>query len=127
VWSIQRVVAKKSLRLLLVEDHADSAELLAELLASRGHHVRVAGTARDALARAAEEPFDLVVSDVGLPDGSGYELMATLRDRHALKGIALTGARISDAANSSGFIAVLTKPIALRTLEQTLEDVASRL
>lgn len=127
MWSIGRVVAKKSLRLLLVEDHADSAELLAELLSSRGHHVRIAATAHDALARAAEEPFDLVVSDVGLPDGSGYELMATLRDRHALKGIALTGARITDAVAGSGFVAYLTKPIALRTLEETLEAVASRL
>ena len=121
------MVAKKSLRLLLVEDHADSAELLAELLASRGHIVRVAGTAHDALACAAKETFDIVVSDVGLPDGSGYELMAQLRDRHALKGIALSGARFTDAAASSGFVAYLTKPIALRTLEDTLEDVASRL
>ncbi len=121
------MVAKKSLRLLLVEDHADSAELLAELLVSRGHHVRVASTASDALARAAEETFDLVVSDVGLPDASGYELMAKLRDRHALRGIALTGTRMTDAAASSGFVAYLTKPIALRTLEETLESVAARL
>ncbi|MBV8757351.1 MAG: response regulator [Deltaproteobacteria bacterium] len=121
------MVAKKPLRLLIVEDHVDSAELLAELLVSRGHHVRIAGTASAALARAAEEPFDLVVSDVGLPDASGYELMAKLRDRHALKGIALTGTRTTDAAAASGFVAVLTKPIALRTLEETLETVAARL
>ena len=121
------MVAKKSLRLLLVEDHADSAELLAELLASRGHHVRIAGTASDALAFAAKETFDLVVSDVGLPDATGYELMAKLRDRHALKGIALTGTRITDAAEGSGFVAYLTKPIALRTLEEALETAAARL
>lgn len=121
------MVAKKSLRLLLVEDHADSAELLAELLVSRGHHVRIAGTARDALARAAEEKFDIVVADVGLPDATGYELMAKLRDRHALKGIALTGTMNTDAAAASGFVAYLTKPIALRTLEETLESVAARL
>jgi CheY-like chemotaxis protein len=121
------VVAKRSLRLLLVEDNADSAEILAELLVSRGHHVRIASTASDALACAAEESFDLVVSDLGLPDGSGYELMAMLRDRHALRGIALTGARITDAAATSGFVAYLTKPIAIRTLEETLETVAARL
>ena len=79
-WSSGLVVAR-SLRLLLVEDHPDSAELLAELLESKGHTVRIAATASDALARAAEETFDLVVSDVGLPDGSGYELMQKLRDR----------------------------------------------
>lgn len=117
------LVVARSLRLLLVEDHPDSAELLAELLESKGHTVRIAATATDALARAAEEPFDLVVSDVGLPDGSGYELMQKLRDRFALRGIALTGTRMTDQMADSGFIAFLTKPIALRTLEQTLENV----
>jgi CheY-like chemotaxis protein len=120
-------VVAKSLRLLLVEDHADSAELLAELLTSRGHTVRIAGTASDALACAAEEPFDLVVSDVGLPDASGYELMQQLRDRFALKGIALTGTRETDRVKAAGFVAFLSKPIALRTLEQTLASVAADL
>jgi two-component system CheB/CheR fusion protein len=120
-------VVAKSLRLLLVEDHADSAELLAELLTSRGHTVRIAGTASDALARAAEETFDLVVSDVGLPDASGYELMQQLRDRFALKGIALTGTRETDRVKAAGFVAFLSKPIALRTLEQTLASVAADL
>ena len=120
-------VVAKPLRLLLVEDHADSAELLAELLTSRGHTVRIAGTASDALACAAEEPFDLVVSDVGLPDASGYELMQQLRDRFALKGIALTGTRETDRVKAAGFVAFLSKPIALRTLEQTLASVAADL
>jgi hypothetical protein len=113
--------------LLLVEDHADSAELLAELLESRGHTVRVAGTACDALACAAEEPFDLVVSDVGLPDASGYDLMRQLRDRFALKGIALTGTRETDQVRAAGFVAYLSKPIALRALEQTLASIAADL
>jgi CheY-like chemotaxis protein len=117
------VVVARSLRLLLVEDHPDSAELLAELLESKGHTVRIAATASDALARAAEEVFDLVVSDVGLPDGSGYDLMRKLRDQFALRGIALSGTRVTDAMKDSGFIAFLTKPITVRTLEQTLENV----
>jgi CheY-like chemotaxis protein len=117
----------KPLRLLLVEDHADSAELLAELLESRGHTVRIAGTASDALARAAEEPFDLVVSDVGLPDATGYELMQQLRDRFSLKGIALTGTRETEAVRAAGFVAYLSKPIALRALEQALASAAADL
>lgn len=120
-------MAPRALRLLLVEDHADSAEILAELLESKGHTVRIAGTASDALACAAAETFDLVVSDVGLPDGTGYELMQQLRDRFALKGIALTGTRQTDAMRDSGFIAYLVKPIALRTLEQTLDSFARTL
>ena len=117
----------KSLRLLIVEDHADSAELLAELLESRGHTVRIAGTASDALACAAEEPFDLVVSDVGLPDASGYELMQQLRDKFALKGIALTGTRETERVRAAGFVAYLSKPIVLRALEQTLASIAADL
>lgn len=116
----------RPLRLLLVEDHADSAELLAELLESHGHTVRIAGTASDALARASEETFDLVVSDVGLPDLSGYELMQQLRDRFALKGIALTGMRETRSAKDAGFVAYLTKPIQLRTLEQTIASIADQ-
>lgn len=121
------LVGTRPLRLLLVEDHADSAELLAELLESRGHTVRIAATASDALARAAEERFDLVVSDVGLPDASGYELMQQLRDRFALKGIALTGTRETDRVRAAGFVAYLSKPIALRALEQTLATIAAEL
>jgi two-component system, chemotaxis family, CheB/CheR fusion protein len=120
-------VVAKSLRLLLVEDHADSAELLAELLVGRGHTVRVARTGEAALACAAVETFDLVVSDVGLPDFSGYELMQKLRDRHALKGIALTGTRVVGDPRDSGFVAYLQKPIAMSTLEQTLDQLADSL
>ena len=121
------LVVAKPLRLLLVEDHADSAELLAELLESRGHTVRIAATAADALARAAEETFDLVVSDVGLPDASGYDLMRQLRDKFSLKGIALTGTRETDRVRAAGFVAYLSKPIALRALEQTLASIAADL
>lgn len=121
------LVVAKPLRLLLVEDHTDSAELLAELLESRGHTVRIASTAFDALARAAEERFDLVLSDVGLPDASGYELMQQLRDKFALKGIALTGTRETDKVRAAGFVAYLSKPIALRALEQALASVAADL
>ena len=121
------LVGARPLRLLLVEDHADSAELLAELLESRGHTVRIAATASDALARAAEERFDLVVSDVGLPDASGYELMQQLRDKFALKGIALTGTRETDRVRAAGFVAYLSKPIGLRALEQTLATIAADL
>ena len=64
----------RSLRLLVVEDHLDSAELLAELLENKGHTVRVATTASDAMAIANEQPFDIVVSDVGLPDASGCDI-----------------------------------------------------
>ena len=117
----------RSLRLLVVEDHIDSAELLAELLQNHGHTVRVATTASDAMAIANEQTFDVVVSDVGLPDASGYELMQQLRKRFPIKGIAMTGSgRPSDieAGRAAGFSVHLTKPVSLRRLQQALEDLA---
>lgn len=117
----------RPLRLLVVEDHVDSAELLAELLQNHGHTVRVATTASDAMAIASEQTFDIVVSDVGLPDTSGYELMSQLRARYAMKGIAMTGSgRDSDieAGKRAGFSMHLTKPVSLRRLEQALEELA---
>ena len=117
----------RSLRLLVVEDHIDSAELLAELLESHGHSVRIATTVSDAIALANEHTFDVVVSDVGLPDASGYELMQQLRSRFAIKGIAMTGnGRASDieAGRAAGFAVHLTKPVSMRRLEQALEELA---
>jgi CheY-like chemotaxis protein len=117
----------RQLRLLVVEDHVDSAELLAELLECSGHSVRVATTASDAIAIASEQPFDIVLSDLGLPDASGYELMTELREKFSLKGIAVTGsARDSDIerGRAAGFSAHLVKPFSLRTLEQALEEIS---
>jgi CheY-like chemotaxis protein len=117
----------RSLRLLLVEDHEDSAELLAELLQTRGHSVAIATSAARARTLASEREFDVIVSDVGLPDATGYELMDELRTRYAMKGIAVTGAaRASDVALglAAGFSLHLTKPVSLRMLTDALEQVA---
>jgi CheY-like chemotaxis protein len=116
----------RSLRLLLVEDHVDSAELLAELLQNHGHIVSIATSASAALALASENQFDVIVSDVGLPDATGYELMAQMRDRYAIKGIAVTGSsRATDVerGREAGFSMHLTKPVSLRSLEAALQQV----
>lgn len=114
------------LRLLLVEDHDDVAELLASLLAMRGHAVKIARSARDALRAISAETFDVMVSDVGLPDASGYELMRQVRARGATKGIAMSGwGRPEDIARSreAGFAEHLTKPVLLKKLEQAIARV----
>lgn len=120
-------VMGRSLRLLLVEDHVDSAELLAELLQTQGHTVAVATSVSGALALAAAQEFDVVVSDVGLPDASGYELMEEIRKRYPIKGIAVTGSsRASDVerGREAGFSMHLTKPVTVRRLAAALEQVA---
>jgi two-component system CheB/CheR fusion protein len=117
----------RPLRLLVVEDHEDTAELLAELLGARGHTVRVANTASAALALSAAEKFDIVLSDVGLPDATGYELMEKLHALYAMKGIALTGWSGEldvERGRAAGFSAHLTKPVSLSRLELTLEQLS---
>jgi CheY-like chemotaxis protein len=114
----------RTLRPLLVEDHLDSAELLAEMLQRHGHTVHVATTVSGALEVAQRETIDVVVSDVGLPDASGYDLMRKLRETSAIKGIAITGssgAQEVQRGREAGFSAHLTKPVSLRRLEQELE------
>jgi CheY-like chemotaxis protein len=113
-----------SLRLLLVEDHEDSADLMAELLKSHGYRVLVARCASDALSLADAHTFDLVVSDVGLPDASGFELMAKLRGK--MKGIAITGTcgdDIVERGREAGFSAHLTKPVSVHRLEQVIAEL----
>ena len=112
--------------ILLVEDHADTAEALADLLRGRGYQVTIAGSIAEALGQA-EAPegrrIDLVVSDLGLPDGSGMDLMRELSGRHGLTGIALSGYGMEEDVRKSheaGFRQHLTKPVDVRALEEAI-------
>ena len=119
------------LRILLVEDHADTAGALADLLEARGYRVVVAATYGDALAaaeRAGPGGLDLVLSDLGLPDGTGQDLMRELARRYALRGIALSGYGMEEDIRKSreaGFDRHLTKPVNLQTLEAAIQTVAA--
>jgi two-component system response regulator RegX3 len=74
----------------MVEDETSIIEPLAEALDREGFETRVAGTAADALTAAAEQMPDLVLLDVMLPDGSGYDVCRTLRERSKVPIIMLT-------------------------------------
>ena len=114
------------MRILVVEDHVDTAFVLARLLAASGHEVKTAGTVAAALKLAAAEPFDLLVSDIGLPDNSGYELMDAVRRRHGMKGIALSGYGMEgdmQRSRAAGFVDHLTKPVDVEQLEAVIERV----
>jgi PAS domain S-box-containing protein len=121
------------LRILLVEDHVDTAEAMVALLEALGHRVTAADTVAAALAAAgaAQESggLDLVLSDLGLPDGHGHDLMRALRDRYGLPGIALSGYGMEeDVAKSheSGFAVHITKPVSLDTLRAAIRRVGGR-
>jgi PAS domain S-box-containing protein len=116
----------RSLRLLVVEDHEATLAVLTRLLQARGHKVTAASSVRNGLAAAANGSFDLVISDLGLPDGTGFELMQSLRDDYGLTGIALSGYGMDDdlrRSHDAGFRAHLTKPIDFGQLQRALEDL----
>jgi PAS domain S-box-containing protein len=118
--------AKSGRRILLVEDHEPTRTALAHLLARRDYKVMTANSVAEAQALVRQETFDLVVSDIGLPDGNGYTLMSELRDNFGLKGIALTGYGMEqDVARgqSAGFVAHLTKPVRVESLERALSKL----
>ena len=110
-------------RLLLVEDHAPTLQVLASLLTRAGCQLVTAGTVAEALAAAAVGNFDLVISDLGLPDGTGIQLMSQLRARYGLRGIALSGYGAEEdiaRAHQAGFVAHLTKPVRMADLRKLL-------
>ncbi len=121
-------LAKVPLRLLVVEDHAYTARILARILRSSGYTVRTANTAADALRLAADEPFDLLVSDIGLPDATGYDLMRQLRLQYNLAGIAMSGYGMEEDTRRSaeaGFSEHLVKPVKVAQLEESIRRVAA--
>ena len=117
----------KRLRILLVEDHQDTAHALANLLAREAHRVKRVHSGGEALAAAAEQTFDLLISDIRLPDISGYEVMKQLKERYKLRGIAVSGmsgqADIQKAM-AAGFSRYLVKPVKLETLRGLVEEFA---
>jgi DNA-binding response OmpR family regulator len=120
-----------ALRILVVEDHADTASAIRMVLEAGGHGVQVAGTIAAARKLADEithqHAIDLVICDIGLPDGTGLDLMRHLKSRHNLAGICLSGyaseADINHSA-AAGFLAHLTKPVDLDELEAAVVRIS---
>jgi signal transduction histidine kinase/ActR/RegA family two-component response regulator len=112
-------------RLLVVDDHPDTCTGMKMILERRGYNITVAHTADQASEKARTEAFDLLISDIGLPDRSGYELMQELSGR-GLRGIALSGFGMEsdiNRARASGFSEHLTKPINFDRLEQAIQQL----
>lgn len=117
------------LRILLVEDHDDTAEVTAKLLRRCGHIVLVAKTYAAGLD-AAETGFDVLLADIRLPDGSGVELLNDLRSRGLVKAIATTAEVMPDDMKryiSAGFDAVMAKPYDFRKLEEKISELTRKI
>ncbi len=116
----------KGVRVLLVEDHRDTLLVLSRMLRKWGYAVTPADTYAAALEHARNASFDILVSDLGLPDGSGLELMRQLR----IPGIALSGYGTENdlrASRAAGFNEHLVKPVGLEALHKALQKEEGRL
>ncbi|HEX4084017.1 MAG TPA: response regulator [Chthoniobacteraceae bacterium] len=118
----------KKLRLLVVEDHEATRSVLARLLARDGHDVTLTATVHDAIAEFAAHRFDAVISDLGLPDGSGLDLMRTMQRQRKVAAIALSGFGMEEdilKAKDAGFSAHLIKPVNINDVRRLIAELGA--
>jgi hypothetical protein len=116
-------------RVLLVDDDDDSAEMLGLLLTRRGFEVTIARSVASAVEAAATAPVDVLLSDIGLPDGTGHDLLARLRSIGPLPAVALSGLDRANAAkgkSGEGFDEYLGKPVAIDQVVNALHRAAAK-
>ena len=113
-------------RVLVVDDHQDTCTGMKMMLERRGYEITVAYSAEQAVQKAHNQDFDLLISDIGLPGRSGYELMRELRESKGMPGIALTGFGSEhdiSKARAAGFAEHLTKPINFERLQEAIQNL----
>lgn len=115
-------------RILLVDDHTDTVTTLSALLRRLGYEVVCAESAEEARRLAQDTKFDLLVTDIGLPDASGHDLMRDIHARQSIPGIALSGFGMEEDLEKSravGFVDHLIKPVNVDRLQAALREIAS--
>jgi signal transduction histidine kinase/ActR/RegA family two-component response regulator len=115
---------RQGLRILLVDDHQDTCTALEKLLVRRGYLVAATHSIRSAMETAVRNQFDLLISDIALPDGNGMELLMQLHAISKIPGIAISGfGNNGDIEKSlqAGFAEHLIKPVKLDALEAAIE------
>jgi PAS domain S-box-containing protein len=120
------VKISRSLHLLLVDDHTDTRRVLSRLLTKCGHEVATADSAQSALKLLESGQFDVLISDIGLPDGDGYGLVREAKRRQPLRAVALSGFGTEEDVRRSleaGFDYHLTKPVDLNGLQSVLQKI----
>ena len=121
-----RDATNSSHHLLLVEDHLDTSRVLARIISREGYQVHLACSVAEAVRVFQEQPIDCVISDIGLPDGSGTDLMKKLLDIRPTRGIALSGygtEKDVQRSQEAGFAQHLTKPVHWPKLQKALKEV----
>ena len=118
----------KRLRILVVEDHNDTLQALSRLLSHFGHEISLADTAQAALNTIDSKEFDVVLCDIALPDGNGYDVVAQAKRKRPVKAVALTGFSASEdieRGKEAGFDFHLAKPVDFHELRALLGQIAS--
>jgi CheY-like chemotaxis protein len=120
--------AGKRLRILVVEDHGDTLQALSRLLSHFGHEISLADDAQNARAMINSKEFDVVLCDIALPDGSGYDVVTHAKRKGPVTAVALSGFAATDdieRGRRAGFDFHLAKPVDFHELRSVLGQVAA--
>jgi CheY-like chemotaxis protein len=118
----------KRLRILVVEDHSDTLQALSRLLSHFGHEISVADRAQNARAMINSKEFDVVLCDIALPDGSGYDVVAHAKHKGPVTAVALSGFAATEdieRGRQAGFDFHLAKPVDFHELRSVLGQIAA--
>ena len=118
----------KSLRILVVEDHSETLDALSRLLSHFGHEISVADGAQVALNMIDSKEFDVVLCDIALPDGNGYDVIAKAKRKRSVKAVALSGFAATEdieRGREAGFDFHLAKPVDFHELRAVLGQIAA--
>jgi CheY-like chemotaxis protein len=121
-----QAVAAVKRRILVVDDHGDTLRSMKLLLGRLGYEVLAAESMTDALQIAKEQPFDILLSDIGLPDGSGLELLKRIRQMRDVPALALSGFGMDEdveRSRNAGFSDHLTKPVSIDRLQAAIAQL----
>ena len=117
----------RSLRILCAEDHRDTADCLWRLLHRMGFDATVVHSYRDAVAAVKAKQFDVLLCDIGLPDGDGCDLLAEIRTLYPIRGVALSGYGMPQDVErclNAGYLHHILKPASVQRIEEVLGGVA---
>ena len=118
----------RNLRILVVEDHSDTLQALSRLLGHFGHDISTADGARSALDLIKSKEFDVVLCDIALPDGNGYDVITEAKRKGAVKAVAISGFAARDdieRGRKAGFDFHLAKPVDFHELRSVLGQIAA--
>jgi CheY-like chemotaxis protein len=118
--------APRGTTILVVEDHEDTRRVLSRALRRKGFGVTLAVSVESACEQFTQQPADLIICDIGLPDGTGWDMLRRLRESGPVRAIAVSGYGMNhdmEKSHAAGFAAHITKPVDFSQLEAVVARV----